>query len=289
MTKPIAYHQKTISSGSVIEQTTYERLVSHGFKISSSWKEKRKLAKTQALANLTQEQILERRIKNRKLSMLRSKNTLTRLINANVYQYFNTKGRAYPPIFLTLTFVEDIRTQKQANKLFMLFIKRLNYKIHKNKSYTLKYSVVVEFQDLNREGVIHYHVLLYDLPFIHVLVLYKIWRKGGIKINEIKHINDTAEYVTKYMQKNFQDARLDGHKRHFSSRGLYKPKVYAGTVAFEIIKNAIPKDTPTWSISFETEKKGKIIKTTSTLNNKKVLRDIIDIEKIQEIEKYDIS
>lgn len=96
MTRPFVYRKKTVISGSIVEQTTYERPITHGFKVSPHFKEKRKLAIETAKRNLTKEQLLERRIKNRKLSMNRARNTLTRLINANVYQYFNTKGRPYP-------------------------------------------------------------------------------------------------------------------------------------------------------------------------------------------------
>jgi hypothetical protein len=212
MTRPFVYHKKTIVSGSTIEQLIYERYISHGFTVPERFKERRKTAIDNAKRNLTQEQLIERRAENRRLAMNRARNTLTRLINSNVYQYFNTKGRPYPPAFLTLTFAEDIRNQQQANELFTLFIKRLNYKVHKNKSYTLKYSVVVEFQDKTREGVIHYHVLFYDLPYIHVLVLQKIWREGTIDVHAVKKVNSVSKYVTKYMHKNFQDERLDGHK-----------------------------------------------------------------------------
>lgn len=288
MNRPFVYHKKTIVSGSTIEQLIYERYISHGFTVPERFKERRKAAIDNAKRNLTQEQLVERRKENRKLAMNRARNTLTRLINSNVYQYFNTKGRPYPPIFLTLTFAEDIRNQKQANKLFTLFIKRLNYEVHKNKSYTLKYSVVVEFQDKTREGVIHYHVLFYDLPYIHVLVLQKIWREGTIDIHQVKKVKSISKYVTKYMHKNFQDERLDGHKRYFSSRGLIKPKIYAGVTAFETIKKSIPENTPKVEDTFVTKKKGKVIRAVYTLKDKKGLLDILNSDDIDQLRQYGI-
>jgi hypothetical protein len=282
----ITYNKKTIISGGVIEQFVYEEICSHGSRMPTYLKEKIKKAKIKAKKNIKTE---AEKIKNRTSSMLRAKKTLTQLINSNVYQYFSTKGRPFPPIFLTLTFAKDIRNQKQANKQFSLFIKRLNYKVHKNKSYTLRYSVVVEFQDLTREGVIHYHVLLYDLQFIDVIILQSIWHEGGIDIHKVDDIDDIADYVTKYMKKNFHDERLDGHKRYFSSRGLFKPKTFAGDFVYDLIKNAIPKDTPKKEKTFRSEWKGKITKTTFTLEDKKILPDILDEEDIHKLQPYDIS
>jgi hypothetical protein len=281
----ITYHKKTITSGGVIEQFIFGRLNIRGTKMSDFMKEKIRLAKIEAKKNRTEAD----KIKNRRLSMLRAKNTLTRLINSNVYQYFNTKGRPYPPIFLTLTFVKDIRNQQEANEQFSHFIKRLNYLVNKKKSNPLKYSVVVEFQDLTREGVIHYHVLLYDLPRINAKTIQDIWRGGGIHIKAVGHIKSMSKYVTKYMSKNFEDARLDGHKRYFSSRGLYKPKTYAGNVAYDLIKHAIPKNTSKEETSFVSERKGKITKTVYTLGNKETFQNILDLENLKKIQRYDIS
>lgn len=289
MNKPIIFRKKTIASGGVIEQFTYERGITHGFEMSEKWKEKRRIAKLVNKASQTKEQLEERRIRNRTLSMLRAKKTLTRLVDANVYQYHNTKGRPYPPVFLTLTFKEDIKDQKQANPLFSLFIKRLNYHVSKKISNPLRYSVVIEFQDLNRGGVVHYHVILYDLPLIKADTLEKIWREGTININAIKHVKKIGNYISKYMSKNFGDARLDGHKRYFSSRGLIKPTVYAGEVAYKAIRDAIPADTPMKERSFQSARKGLITTTIFTLRPQKGLKGVMSDEELKKIEPYDIS
>jgi hypothetical protein len=91
------------------------------------------------------------------------------------------------------------------------------------------------------------------------------------------------------MSKNFEDERLDGHKRYFSSRGLIKPKTYAGNFVYDLIKNAIPKDTPKRERTFSNDWKGKITKTTYILDDKKVLQDILSLENLKKIQHYDIS
>lgn len=289
MKTPILFKNKTIISGLIIEQIEYGRSISHGFEISPLWKEKRKLARKVSKSNLSREQILEKILSNRRLSMLRAKKTLIRLVNSNVYQYTNTKGRPYIPTFLTLTFAKDIRNQKQANELFSLFIKRLNYHVHKNKAHPLKYSVVIEFQNLTREGVIHYHALLYDLPFIKANTLEGLWREGIINVTSMRSIKKIGTYLSKYMSKKFEDPRLDGHKRYFSSRGLIKPKTYAGAVAYTVIKNAIPKSTPQKKSEFISEKLGKVSTTIYTLENKGGISEFLNPEEIAKINLYDIS
>lgn len=289
-TKELHFNKKTITSGNVIEQMIYEREITRGKKLTPSQLGKRARAKYKRwLRDIATWETPPTTPENRRLSMLRAKRTLTRLINSNIHQYINAKGRPYPPIFLTLTFAEDIRNQKDGNKLFTQFIKNLNYYLFKEKKNLLKYSVVIEFQDKNREGVIHYHVIFYNLPYIKKEKLDKIWGKGSPNIKEIKKAKSISRYVTKYMAKNFDDARLDKHKRYFSSRGLIKPSVYAGDFAYEKIRSVIPSTAKRWEKEFDTQYKGKITKTIFTLPNKDDLSVYMDQEELQEIKHYDIS
>ena len=288
--KEFHFNKKTITSGNIIEQMIYEKEVTHGKKLTPSQLLKRKNARHKKwLKKIATWEGEPTTPESRRLSMYRAKKKLTRLIDSNIYQYANSKGRIYPPVFLTLTFAEDIRNQKQGNLIFSLFIKRLNYEINKEKSNTLKYSVVIEFQDKTREGVIHYHVIFYNLPFIKKEKLDKIWDKGYLNVKEVKKSKSISRYVTKYMAKNFDDTRLDKHKRYFSSRGLIKPRVYLGDIAYEKIRNVIPANTPKWEKDFDTRYKGKITKTIFTLPNKDDLSVYMDQEEFQEIKHYDIS
>lgn len=289
MLEPIYYNNKTITSGGVIEQLVYEKQVSKGFKVSQKVIDRRKSAKFRQALDLTPEEIKEKKTVNRKLSMLRAKKNLTRLINSNIYQYFKPNGKPYPPVFLTLTFKEDIRDQKTANELFSLFIKRLNYEVTHSKINTLKYSVVVEFQDKTRNGVIHYHVIFYNLPFIKTDTLSEIWNHGFLKINEVNKSKSISNYVTKYMSKNFEDDRLDGHKRYFSSRGLIKPKTYLGLIPYETVRKIIPTNAKEWQKEYDTEKKGKVLSTIFTLGGKKDFQSLLTEEDRQELRKYDLS
>lgn len=92
---------------------------------------------------------------------------------------FDEGGKVFIPIFIILTFAENITNTETANYEFTKFIQRFNYEIIHKKSY-LQYSVVIEFQ---KRGAIHYHVVFYNLPFVKDLKskLLKLWGNGFTK------------------------------------------------------------------------------------------------------------
>lgn len=177
---------------------------------------------------------------------LKSKRTLRRTINSNIGKHGNES-----PKFVTLTFSEDLRDIATANLLFNKFIKRLNYALKK----TIKYTVVIQFQDGKRKGkikggrgVIHYHVIFYNLPYLPAKRLGEIWKHGFIKINRINHVDNVGAYLTAYMGKDFMDPRFDGKKKHFSSRGLHEPQEIRSSEELTKEQLSIPDD---WSPDFE--------------------------------------
>jgi len=126
--------------------------------------------------------------------------------------------------FLTLTFAEHITDVTQANYEWKKFIKRLNYYLGDKQAY-IKYSVVVEF---TKKGRVHYHAILYNLPYIKAKDIEKVWGQGFIKINRIDRVDNAGAYVTKYMTKTHnkkadQEDRLQNRRSHFSSMGLLQP------------------------------------------------------------------
>lgn len=117
--------------------------------------------------------------------------------------------------FLTLTFENHITDLYKANYEFKKFIQRFNYEL----KIKLAYAVVPEFTQQDR---IHYHSILFNMPYIQANILSKIWKNGFIKINKITNVDNVGAYVTKYMTK-ADDEKLQGQKSYFTSRGLSKP------------------------------------------------------------------
>lgn len=122
--------------------------------------------------------------------------------------------------FLTLTFKENIQDIERANREFTLFIKRLKRYL---KNQQLKYIATWELQE---RGAIHYHLVLFSVPYIKNDKLFEIWGNGFIKINKIKETVKTEAvgvYITKYFVKDLEK-KANQKKAYFCSRNLIKPK-----------------------------------------------------------------
>ena len=209
---------------------------------------------------------------SRERSLQRAKKNLRRLINANVGQY----GKEFTTKFLTLTFKENIQDIQQANYEFMKFIKRLNYHCYGTKKSNLKYTCVVEFQ---KRGAIHYHVIIYNMPYVKANDIANVWGNGFIKINKIDDIDNVGAYVAEYLGqaekgqgKDVADDRLQGKKSYFSSRGLFKPVEITDKKIVDAVAAALPIENLTYTADFENEHLGNI--SYKQYNLKKVLKQV---------------
>lgn len=200
---------------------------------------------------------------NRAKVLNRAKKRVMGLINSNTGQY----GVNCRPKFLTLTFAENITDLKFANYEFQKFIKRVNYKIFDSKKAVLKYSAVVEFQ---KRGAIHYHIVLYNLPFTPVKVIRDIWGHGNIKINQIETVDNLGAYVTKYMVKDSSDSRLEGEKCYFNSRGLIEPTVITDENQIETVAQSLSLANLCYSVEYENEYLGQVSYAQYNLNRKNI-------------------
>lgn len=157
---------------------------------------------------------------NRKRAGNRARGHVFNIISTNAWFWKDQKGIAYNPKFLTLTFAENISNVENGNLLHTKFIKKLNYNLFKCNKMQLKYISVIEFQT---RGAIHYHIILFNVPFIISDALLKMWGHGFVKIKKVDDSKNMARYLTKYMAKNNSDERLIDKKRFFHCRGLLKP------------------------------------------------------------------
>lgn len=122
--------------------------------------------------------------------------------------------------FLTLTFKENLTDLKKAKYEFEKFLKRLNYHLYKTKKSMIKYIAVPEQQ---QRGAWHFHILLFDVPYIPNDDIARIWQNGFIKINQVKFQNilEVYKYITKYLTKQFSENQKY-LKRFLSSQGFFK-------------------------------------------------------------------
>lgn len=198
---------------------------------------------------------------------------IERLIDCN----YNDKST-----FLTLTFSRNLEDLPEANKEFNLFIKRLKYYLKKideaneddetdentedvkddeaienikvdetdenteddedEEKESLKYISIWERQ---QRGAIHYHVIMFNLPFIEAKKIEEIWKNGFIKINLIKDedkaTGSVSSYLTKYFVKDIAE-RVREKKAYFSSRNLKKPKEWKQRLTDDEINEILVND-----------------------------------------------
>ena len=253
-------YKKIVYSGDVIEVYEYEKGYLKGYELTESEKRNKGRLKGERSNNYEE---------HRKQVLQRAKKNLRRLINANVGQY----GKEFTAKFLTLTFRDDIKDIKQANYEFEKFIKRLNYYCFGTKKANLKYTCVIEF---HKSGVIHYHVIIYNMPYVKANDIENVWGNGFIKINRIDDVDNVGAYVSEYLGqaekgqgKNIEDDRLRGQKSYFSSRGLFKPIEVTDKKMVEQVAAALPEENLTYAADFDNEHLGNIIYKQYNLRNKK--------------------
>lgn len=196
---------------------------------------------------------------NRVSTMRRAQKAVRRLVNANVGQY----GNQFTEKFLTLTFSDHVTEIDLANYELEKFIKRLNYDIFQSKRANLKYIAVPE---LTLKGRIHYHIILFNIPYVKADKLEKIWSNGFIKINKIKYnTGNVGAYIAKYMTKEIDWLR--GKKSYLKSSGLFLPEEITDEKRAKALAQALPSSLETYSNTFANDHLGTVIYKQYNLKN----------------------
>ncbi|OGF63110.1 hypothetical protein A2662_02380 [Candidatus Giovannonibacteria bacterium RIFCSPHIGHO2_01_FULL_45_33] len=174
-------------------------------------------------------------------SVARSKASVRRIVYANAWAWKDKNGYIIPPKFFTLTFKENIQDLKTANRFLSEYIQKLNYRFKPILAQPLKYVCVPEFQ---QRGAIHYHIVLFNFPFMdHVFKkLRDAWGGDRIHLKTIQRksdVHDVTFYVSKYITKQAIDGRFWGQKRYFASRDIKKSVILKDDIAIEMVCQVI--------------------------------------------------
>ena len=150
--------------------------------------------------------IIERREKKERLerSLKRTKQKITTILECNL------KVGSW---FLTLTFKDDIRDYDAANKLWLKYIR-----LYLND---ISYILIKELQNESRDGVIHYHLIIFnDLnTVIH-------WPYGWYYPKKIKDLNYSriSNYFASYLSDESKNQLVNSGKKIFSySKNIKRP------------------------------------------------------------------
>jgi hypothetical protein len=154
---------------------------------------------------------------NLKVSINRARKRIRRLLECNFTDQY---------AFVTLTFKPseeiDVTDIKICHKMFCDFKKRLTYYLQKNQLPEFKYLGVIEFQDENRQGAVHYH-LVCNLIEIPLGTLQELWQNGWVYRSIVKSDVLENEKIVHYLNKGITDKRLRGKKSIFTQKVLNSP------------------------------------------------------------------
>jgi hypothetical protein len=183
---------KTIVSGKYVEVSRYMRPVGYGFTIKDRVVSARKNSQSRREDNVA-----------------RAKKRILRLTMANELRF--------KPIFLTLTYKENMIDRKQAVRDVSAFFRRLRV-FNPN----VQYLYTLEKQ---KRGAWHAHILLFNVPYVHISTLQRCWTHGS---NDIKKTNDArhvAFYLCKYVGKDMGEVNASA-RSYNCSHGLEKPQAF---------------------------------------------------------------
>ncbi|WP_379969112.1 hypothetical protein [Ectobacillus sp. sgz5001026] len=207
---------------------------------------------------------------NKKVAINRARKNIRRYLECNFTDRY---------AFLTLTFKSsqdiDVTNLNSCQQAFIDFKKRLAYYLQKNDLSKFEYLGVTEFQDKNRGGAIHYHLVcnLIDIPSE---VIQELWQYGGINREIIQSDAHGNERITNYIKKGITDDRLNSGHRFFHSRGLKTP-ISITVEDSEDFYNLLDKCQPTLlhSAEYQTPMFGEIKQEDYYVKNPKELMNYV--------------
>lgn len=186
--------------------------------------------------------------------------------------------------FVTLTFDNDrdhdLKDVQACNLYFKKFVLRMKYRYPE-----FKYCAVIEFQDKNGRGAVHYHMIC-NLPYIKKSELAEIWGGGFVKINRIDKVDNVGAYVIKYMTADMDDKRLCGENAYLHSRGLEKPVEVTtwrdgDAELWRELHEAIKTATLTYSAKYVSDEAGEVQYLQFNSNRKQNIRKSMEMQAVK--------
>lgn len=221
------YCYKAVKSGKHIELYIYKdknfkrktKGMNDLMKIINDWditENEKKDKKEEEMKDVVEEFVCVQKLDN---NLRRTQKRLRRVINSNLGQYEEQDK------FLTLT-CPKLKSREKACRMFKSFIKNLRY----NYGDKIQYIAVMEIQNGDRledpskaTKDIHFHVLLFDCPYIPQKVLQdKVWKHGIVDIRKIQDYTDISGYLVNYLSKD-DTLCVKGKRSYFPSKKLKKP------------------------------------------------------------------
>ncbi len=168
----------------------------------------------------------------------RAQDTVIDLINANIIEGVHRSG-SLTAKFFTNTYKDNVQAEDapRAVKDFTSYIKKVNWNYFDKQTGQLKYVAVMELQPKSKK--IHFHIVLFNQPWIEQKKLQKLWGFGIVDIRKIYDRN-YGQYMAKYLGKNFRDYHAAGKKHYFRSTGLVEAQILRHDASVSDIEATLP-------------------------------------------------
>jgi len=255
----MAYNTDFKIAGNTVTFKTYSNIQFYNYTTSTTTTEDNPFKKIEEIFKEFIEELKSPRISRRKIynqyikkqieekkkerfikSLFRARQNIFDLIQCNTGKWLDYEGKKQTTKFLTLTFQEEIKDITKANQELTKFFKRLSYHQFGIRKNVIKYIAVPELQ---KRGVWHFHIVLFNAKYTPFKDLIEIWGQGGVYINALRQGMDgteIAKYITKYISKSmkidkkgegvdlgdyetYKKYGMENKKRYTCSRGLHRP------------------------------------------------------------------
>jgi hypothetical protein len=157
---------------------------------------------------------------------------IRRLIDCN---YVHGKSK-----FCTFTYRDPEKTDPVAcGEDWEDFIARLRYHMETKHGLVedIEYFKVWEIQKkrgrVHGDWVVHWHAVLFNMPFLKKKVLQDLWGLGIVDIRAIEDANAAGDYVSKYVGKAMAENSRSKRKSYTVSRGLKRPVEWTASLDAE--------------------------------------------------------
>ncbi|WKY44422.1 Rep protein [Eubacteriaceae bacterium ES2] len=211
MIKTKTYNLKIIETKRQIEVWDYEKPV-----FSEYGKRTGRKRKFEEMSTLEKAESIKRRDKYYR----NKKEEIRRIVEMNMDKRSS---------FLTLTQDEKKSNIKGnieiGNNEFEKFIKR--FKRYLKNNYKINRIKYIATWELTKKGMMHYHIVLFSIPFIPVIKIAELWGHGSVDIRKIDHVPDCeiGIYISKYFAKDLE-MKASNKKAYFTSRNLLKADIH---------------------------------------------------------------
>jgi hypothetical protein len=170
-----------------------------------------------------------------RVSASRARSKLRRLILGNMWH-----DTRHSLKFITLTFANEVTNLDYANYQLQKFRQSISRHIKEKINYIAVPEIQPKRQQSTGKAVWHYHLLTFNLPYIHKTELTRLWGHGFTDPTKVNRVENTTLYLSKYLAKAYGDQRLKNRKRYYNALHCQTVKYKENTMVNQQLELLLP-------------------------------------------------